>query len=102
MYISDKRKKWILLDVEVTYESTIFMLELEWGLPLAIDISHRDTCKAVVQIATIEIAIDYLLDIGPPESVLPREMIVVDLHEGFIALLLGSNIPFFFIVRNVR
>jgi hypothetical protein len=29
---------------------------------------HTD--KAVVQIATIEIAIDYLLDIGSPESVL--------------------------------
>jgi len=26
--------------------------------------------KAVVQIAAIEIAIDHLLDIGPPESVL--------------------------------
>jgi hypothetical protein len=26
--------------------------------------------KAVVQIATIEITIDHLLDIGPPESVL--------------------------------
>jgi hypothetical protein len=28
------------------------------------------TGKATVQIAAIEIAIDYLLDIGPPESVL--------------------------------
>ena len=28
------------------------------------------TGKAFVQIAAIEIAIDYLLDIGPPESVL--------------------------------
>ena len=41
------------------------------------------TGKAVVQIAVIEIAIDYLLDIGPPEAVLPGEMIVVDLHKGF-------------------
>jgi len=29
------------------------------------------TCKAVVQITAIEIAIDHLLDVGPPESVLP-------------------------------
>jgi hypothetical protein len=27
--------------------------------------------KAVVQIAAIEIAIDHLLDIGPPETILP-------------------------------
>jgi len=29
------------------------------------------TGKAVVQITAIEIAIDHLLDIGPPEAVLP-------------------------------
>jgi hypothetical protein len=29
------------------------------------------TGKAVVQIAAIEIAIDHLLDIRPPESILP-------------------------------
>jgi hypothetical protein len=29
------------------------------------------TGKAVVQITAIEIAIDHLLDVGPPESVLP-------------------------------
>ena len=29
------------------------------------------TGKAVVQIAAIEIAVDHLLEIGPPESVLP-------------------------------
>jgi hypothetical protein len=29
------------------------------------------TGKAVVQIAAIEITIDHLLDIGPPEAVLP-------------------------------
>ena len=41
------------------------------------------TGKAVMQIAAIEIAIDYLLDIWPPEALLPGEMIVVDLHKGF-------------------
>ena len=39
--------------------------------------------KTVVQIAAIEVAIDYLLDIGPPESVLPGEMIVIDLDKGY-------------------
>jgi hypothetical protein len=41
------------------------------------------TGKAVVQIAAIEIAIDHLLDIGPPESVLPGEMLVIDPDKGF-------------------
>ena len=39
--------------------------------------------KAVVQITAIEITIDHLLDIGPPEAVLPGEMLVVDLDKGF-------------------
>jgi len=38
--------------------------------------------KAVVQIAAIEIAIDHLLDIGPPESVLPGKMLIIDPDEG--------------------
>ena len=36
------------------------------------------TGKAVIQVAAIEIAIDHLLDIGPPEAVLPGEMLVID------------------------
>ena len=40
------------------------------------------TGKAVMQVTAIEIAIDHLLDIGPPEAVLPGKMIVVDLHKG--------------------
>jgi hypothetical protein len=39
--------------------------------------------KAVVQIAAIEIAIDHLLDIGPPESVLPGEMLIIDPDKAF-------------------
>jgi len=39
-------------------------------------------CKAVVQIAAIEIAIDHLLDIGSPESVLPGKMLIIDPDEG--------------------
>ena len=42
-----------------------------------------NTGKAVVQIAAIEIAIDYLLDIGPPEAVLPGEMLVIDPEKDF-------------------
>jgi hypothetical protein len=38
--------------------------------------------KPVVQITAIEVAVDYLLDIGPPESVLPGEMLVIDLDKG--------------------
>ena len=38
--------------------------------------------KAVVQITAIEIAIDHLLDIGPPESVLPGEILVIDLDKN--------------------
>jgi hypothetical protein len=34
--------------------------------------------KAVVQIAAIEIAIDHLRDRGPPESVLPGDMLVME------------------------
>ena len=36
-----------------------------------------------MQITTIEIAIDHLLDIVPPESVLPGEMLVIDPEKGF-------------------
>jgi hypothetical protein len=39
--------------------------------------------KSVVQITAIEVAIDHLLDIGLPESVLPGEMLVIDPDKGF-------------------
>jgi hypothetical protein len=39
--------------------------------------------KAVVQITPIEIAIDHLLDIRPPESVLSGEMLVIKPDKGF-------------------
>ena len=41
------------------------------------------TGKAVMQIAAVEITIDHLLDIGPPESVLPGEMLVINPDKGF-------------------
>jgi hypothetical protein len=40
-----------------------------------------------VQIAAIEITIDYLLDIRPPESVLPGEVLVVDSDKGLKVVL---------------
>jgi hypothetical protein len=45
-------------------------------------ISTFHTGKAAVQIAAVEIAIDHLLDIWPPESVLPGEMLVIDPDAG--------------------
>jgi hypothetical protein len=41
------------------------------------------TGKAAVQIATIQIAVNHLLKIRPPETVLPRETVVVFLHKSF-------------------
>jgi frataxin-like iron-binding protein CyaY len=38
-------------------------------------------------ISAIEIAIDHLLDIGPPESVLPGEMFLIDLDKGLKIIL---------------
>lgn len=46
-----------------------------------------DTGKAVAQIAAIQITIDHLFDIGPPEAVLPGETVVVFLHKGFKIIL---------------
>ncbi len=37
-----------------------------------------DPGKAVVRVAAIEIAIDHLLDIGSPESVLPGIILIID------------------------
>jgi len=45
-----------------------------------------DTGKAVVRIAAIEVAVDDLLDIGPPESVLPGKMIVINADECFVTM----------------
>jgi len=41
-----------------------------------------DAGEAVVRIAAVEITIDHLLDIGPPEAVLPGEVFVVDPDKG--------------------
>lgn len=41
------------------------------------------TGKNVVRIVTIEIAINHLLDIRSPESVLPGEILVIEPDKGF-------------------
>lgn len=43
--------------------------------------------KAVVQITAIEVAVDHLLDIWPPESVLPGEIFVIDPEKDFKIIL---------------
>ena len=48
------------------------------------------TGKPVVQITAIEITIDHLLDIGPPEAVLPGEMLVIDPDKGFKIVLYAA------------
>jgi len=48
------------------------------------------TGKAVVWIAAIEITIDHLLNIGPPESILPGEVFVVDHDKGFKIILYAA------------
>jgi hypothetical protein len=45
-----------------------------------------------VQIAAIEITIDHLLDIGPPESVLPGEMLIIDPNKGLKIVLYAAVI----------
>jgi len=53
--------------------------------------------KAVVQITAIEIAVDHLLDIRPPESVLPGEMLVIDLDKG-LKIVLDAAV----VIRRLR
>ena len=40
------------------------------------------TGKPVVQITAIKIAVYHLLNIGPPEAILPREIFIIDLDKG--------------------
>jgi hypothetical protein len=53
------------------------------------------TGKTVVQIAAVEVAIDHLLDIWPPETVLTRKILIIDPDEGLkivihAAVIIGS------------
>jgi len=46
-----------------------------------------DAGKALVQIAAIEIPIDYLLDIGPPEPMQAGKSVVIDLYKDLEIIL---------------
>jgi len=53
--------------------------------------------KPVVQITAIEITIDHLLDIGPPEAVLRGEILVIDPEKGFKIILYAAVV-----IRRLR
>jgi len=55
------------------------------------------TGKPVVQITAIEITIDHLLDIGPPEAVLRGEILVIDPEKGFKIILYAAVV-----IRRLR
>jgi len=40
-------------------------------------------CKAVVQNATVQVTVNYLLDIRTVEAILPLKPVFVDLFKGF-------------------
>jgi len=42
-----------------------------------------DAGKSVVKIAAIQITVNHLLDIRPPEAVLFGELFIIGLNEGF-------------------
>jgi len=56
---------------------------------------HTD--KAVVRVAAIEVPVNDLLQIRPPESVRPFESLLVDLNKGFKMVL---HVPV--IIRRFR
>jgi hypothetical protein len=46
-----------------------------------------DAGETVVQIAAIKIPVYHLLDIRPPEAILLRKMLIINLYEGLEAVL---------------
>ena len=48
--------------------------------------------KAVVQVPAIEVPVNDLLQIGPPEAVLPGEMLVIDPDKGLKIVLYAAVI----------
>jgi hypothetical protein len=51
-----------------------------------------DSCKAVMRVAAVEIQVNDLLQIRPPEAVMPGELIVIDLDEGLKMVLYAAVI----------
>jgi hypothetical protein len=45
-----------------------------------------DSGKTVVQTSTVEITVNHLFDIWPPEPILPGVKVVINLHEGLEAV----------------
>ena len=43
--------------------------------------------KAVVQVATVQVAVNDLLEVGPPEPVRPFKMLFIDLDEALEVVL---------------
>jgi hypothetical protein len=41
------------------------------------------TGETVVQVAAVEVSVNHPSDLGPPKSILPGVMLVIDLREGF-------------------
>jgi hypothetical protein len=76
LYLLYVTKSDFLIDVNLLVVVYVFIiLFFRQGL------SGLPTVRSMI--TAIEIAIDYMLYIGPPEAVLSGEMIVVDLHKGF-------------------
>lgn len=64
-------------------------------LVVAVFTFHSD--KSVMQIAAIEIPVNDLLQMKPPESVLPGEMIIIDPNECFKIVLYAAVV-----IRTLR
>ena len=45
------------------------------------------TGKTLLQITAIQIPVDHLVNIRPPETMLPRELFNIALHKGFKIIL---------------
>jgi hypothetical protein len=53
---------------------------------------HFTRIKTVAEIYAVQIPVNRLLDIRPPESVLPLKMLVMDLDKGFKIVLYAALI----------
>jgi hypothetical protein len=65
------------------------LIEERWEIFMAAVFAFH-AGKAVVQITAVEIMIDHLLDIGPPEAVLPGKMLIIDPDEGLKIVLYAT------------
>ena len=61
-------------------EAAILLREQYGGEIVALSMGPA---KAVVQVATLQVAVNDLLKVGPPEPVRPFEPLLVDLNQSF-------------------